>query len=74
MNQSFDVQGMSCGHCERAVTQAVKSVDPQAQVKVASPAAAGRRCAVGTPLEAVADARAQVDEADEENNAFSGVC
>jgi copper chaperone len=34
MNQTFDVQGMSCGHCEKAVTQAVKSVDPAAVVKV----------------------------------------
>jgi copper chaperone len=34
MNQSFQVQGMSCGHCVGAVTQAVKSVDPQAQVTV----------------------------------------
>jgi len=34
VNQTFDVKGMSCGHCERAVTQAVKSVDPTAQVKV----------------------------------------
>jgi copper chaperone len=24
MNQTFNVQGMTCGHCERAVTQAVK--------------------------------------------------
>jgi len=34
VNQSFQVQGMSCGHCVGAVTQAVKSVDPQAEVKV----------------------------------------
>ena len=34
MNQVFDVQGMTCGHCERAVTQAVKAVDPAAEVKV----------------------------------------
>ncbi len=34
MNQTFHVQGMTCGHCERAVTQAVKSVDPAAQVKI----------------------------------------
>src|SRR5688572_23245554 len=34
MNQSFHVQGMTCGHCASAVTQAVKSVDPQADVKV----------------------------------------
>jgi len=32
--QTFDVKGMTCGHCERAVTQAVKRVDPAAQVKV----------------------------------------
>lgn len=34
MNQSFTVQGMSCGHCVGAVTQAVKSVDPDAEVKI----------------------------------------
>jgi copper chaperone len=34
MNQSFQVQGMSCGHCANAVTQAVKTVDPAAEVKV----------------------------------------
>lgn len=34
MNQTFDVKGMSCGHCEKAVTQAVKSLDPAAVVKV----------------------------------------
>ena len=25
---------MTCGHCERAVTEAVKTVDPQATVKI----------------------------------------
>jgi len=25
---------MTCGHCERAVTQAVKTVDPQAEVRI----------------------------------------
>jgi len=34
MNQTFQVQGMSCGHCVNAVTQAVKSLDPAADVKV----------------------------------------
>lgn len=34
MNQSFNVQGMTCGHCERAVTQAVKTLDPQAAVTI----------------------------------------
>jgi len=38
MNQSFDVQGMTCGHCEKAVTQAVQSVDPQAKVIIDRPA------------------------------------
>lgn len=28
------VQGMTCNHCVHAVTRAVKSVDPQAQVRV----------------------------------------
>jgi len=34
MNQTFQVKGMTCGHCVRAVTEAVKSVDRQAEVKV----------------------------------------
>ncbi len=34
MNQTFNVQGMSCSHCEHAVTQAVKQVDPQAEVRI----------------------------------------
>ena len=37
MKQVFNVQGMSCGHCANAVTQAVKSVDAQAQVVVDLP-------------------------------------
>jgi copper chaperone len=34
MKQVFQVQGMSCGHCVGAVTEAVKTLDPQAEVKV----------------------------------------
>ena len=34
MQQILNVQGMTCGHCERAVTDAVKSVDPKAVVKI----------------------------------------
>lgn len=34
MNQVLNVQGMSCGHCERAVTEAIKRIDPKAAVKV----------------------------------------
>ncbi len=34
MKQTFTVTGMTCGHCEKAVTRAVHSVDPQAQVQI----------------------------------------
>ena len=34
MNEVFTVQGMTCGHCEKAVTTAIKLVDPQAQVSI----------------------------------------
>ena len=32
--QVFKVQGMSCGHCVRAVTNAVQALDAAAQVQV----------------------------------------
>lgn len=34
MHQTFTVTGMTCGHCEKAVTRAVKQADPQAEVKI----------------------------------------
>jgi copper chaperone len=34
MDQLFTVTGMTCGHCERAVTQALQRVDPKAQVHI----------------------------------------
>lgn len=34
MNQTFEVTGMTCGHCEKAVTRAIQQLDPQAQVKI----------------------------------------
>jgi len=34
MNQTFTVTGMTCGHCEKAVTRAIKQVDPQAEVSI----------------------------------------
>lgn len=34
MNQIFTVTGMTCGHCEKAVTRALQQVDPQAQVAI----------------------------------------
>lgn len=30
----FQVPGISCGHCAKAVTQAIQQVDPQARVEV----------------------------------------
>ena len=31
MNEVFTVQGMTCGHCEKAVTTAIKLLDPNAK-------------------------------------------
>jgi len=32
--QVFNVQGMTCGHCVKAVTRALQEQDPQAEVEV----------------------------------------
>lgn len=32
--QTFKVEGMTCGHCRRAVTSAVHNVDPKAEVHI----------------------------------------
>jgi copper chaperone len=32
--QMFNVQGMSCGHCVKAITNAVQAKDPAASVRV----------------------------------------
>ncbi len=34
MNQTFTVTGMTCGHCEKAVTRAIHQIDPQAQIVI----------------------------------------
>ncbi|CAM3857219.1 heavy-metal-associated domain-containing protein [Paracidovorax anthurii] len=54
----LQVQGMTCGHCERAVTQAVRQLDPAATVAIDRPAG---RVTVDTnqPREAVAAAIAE---------------
>ncbi|PBI98952.1 Copper-exporting P-type ATPase A [Pseudomonas ogarae] len=31
---TFNVQGMSCGHCVKAITQAVQAKDPAADVRI----------------------------------------
>ena len=33
-SHDFQVQGMTCGHCERSVSQAVQGVDPAATVHI----------------------------------------
>lgn len=30
----LDVQGMTCGHCEKAVQTAIKVLDPKAEVQI----------------------------------------
>lgn len=49
------VDGMSCGHCVRAVTEAVRSLDPAAEVEVDLP---GRTVSARTDLDAETVARA----------------
>lgn len=34
MQHQFEVQGMTCGHCERAVTAVIQELDPQASVRI----------------------------------------
>lgn len=34
MNQIFTVEGMTCGHCEKAVAKAILSLDAQAKVVI----------------------------------------
>ena len=54
--QVFKVQGMSCGHCVRAVTQAVQALDPAAEVQVdlaSGEVRVSSRLADGQVLEAI---------------------
>ena len=34
MNQIFTVEGITCGHCEKAVTKALLALDAQAKVTI----------------------------------------
>ena len=34
MKHTLTVTGMTCGHCEKAVTRAVQALDPAAQVTI----------------------------------------
>ncbi len=37
MNQIFTVEGMTCGHCEKAVTKALLALDAEAKVTIDRP-------------------------------------
>lgn len=50
----FDVQGMHCGHCVRAITRAVQALDPAARVAIDLPAGTVEvDSATATPLQIV---------------------
>ena len=34
MENTFQVQGMTCGHCEMAVKKAIARLDPEAKVEI----------------------------------------
>ena len=34
MSHQFTVEGMTCGHCEAAITRAIKQLDASAQVSI----------------------------------------
>lgn len=55
MKHVFTVNGMSCGHCVKAVNQAIRTLDPQATVQVDLD---GRRVEVDSerPRDAIANA------------------
>ena len=59
MNQVFTVQGMTCGHCEKAVTKALMTLDPQARVVIDR---SQNRVEVESQLQREALAKAIVDE------------
>lgn len=59
MKQVFNVQGMSCNHCVKAVTKALQQLDPQAQVQVDL---AGKKVEVESTQAREALAKAIADE------------
>ncbi len=59
MKQVFNVEGMSCNHCAKAVTQAVQQLDPQALVQVDL---AGKKVEVESSLAREAIAKVIADE------------
>ena len=59
MQEAFTVQGMTCGHCERAVTQAVQAVDPAATVRIDRSTGRVEVGSTHTPRETLAHAIAE---------------
>ena len=59
MNQTFEVKGMTCGHCEKAVVRAVKQLDPEAEVTIER---ALNRVEIVSALASDALAKAMADE------------
>lgn len=59
MKQVFNVEGMSCNHCAKAVTKAIQQLDPQAQVQVDLP---GKNIEVESSQAREAIARVIADE------------
>ena len=37
MDNTFQVEGMTCGHCEMAVKKAIARLDPEAKVNIDRP-------------------------------------
>ncbi len=58
MAYAFTIPNLSCGHCVRAVTQAVKAADPEGSVQ-ADPATKQVEVTSTLPREAVAAALAE---------------
>lgn len=58
MQYTLQVEGMTCGHCERAVTNAIQGVDAQAQIRI-DRAANRVEVETGASREAVAAAIAE---------------
>jgi copper chaperone len=59
MNQIFTVQGMTCGHCEKAITQAVLALDAQARIVIDRTV---QRVEIDSTVERDTLAQAMVDE------------
>jgi copper chaperone CopZ len=57
---AFQVQDMSCGHCVKSITAAVKAADPEAYVRVDL---AARRVEVDAAAADAAALRAAIQEA-----------